>query len=455
MKKSVKTMLILFLCVSIALFTVSCGGKNDENAKSSNDVKTGTDDGGKQETKDETGDKINDKEDGDKTERQKIRVMSWWNFMDSKPLQELKSGFEAQNPGYELEFEQIAKGYADKLLVVLSAGGDQIPDVAMLAMDVVPRFAQAEAILPLEDYMTEDYKNSLYPVVLDALTYDGKVYAAPRDITTFVMFCNNKMFKDAGVEMPSEDWTWEDFLRICKELTKTENDQSSQWGYYFPKHNDTVFTWLIQNNGSYFTPDRNESIISSPESQEALQFLHDLIYKHKVVPTETEAKQFGDDAFAPLIAGKVGMMIGGLSTAVSLEKANFDYTMVPLPQNKKKATTAFVNSWVIPKGVKDPEASWKVLEFLASEKGQQIVLSTKMGLPASKDVSVEDFISEREDNCHLIDSLSYAVPFPSIKDGALYYDLVKTNLEYIWTDQKSVEEVTKEIDAQSKDILNK
>lgn len=448
MKKSIKNLFILILCISMIFCMVSCGEKKDDD--------TGTSKVEEDDTKDkpkDSSDKDSPKENSE--EKTKLKVMSWWNFMDSKPLQELKSEFEKENSEYELEFEQIAKGYADKLLVVLSGGGDQLPDVAMLAMDVVPRYAQSGAILPLEEYMTEDYKESLYPVVLDALTYDGKVYAAPRDITSFVMFCNNAMFKEAGVEIPDEDWTWEDFLEIAKKLTKAENEEDTQWGYYFPKHNDTVFTWLIQNDGDYLNPERNESIISSPESQEAIQFLHDLIYEYKVAPSETEAKQFGDDAFAPLLAGKVGMMIGGLSASVSLEKADFDYTMVPLPQNKKQATTAFVNSWVIPKGVKDPEASWKVLEFFASEKGQEIVLSTKMGLPASKNVSVEEFLSEREDNKCLIDSLSYAVPFPSIKDGALYYDLVKTNLESVWTDEKSVDEVTKDIDNQAKEILNK
>lgn len=387
-------------------------------------------------------------------EKTKVTIMSWWNFDNSKPLQELKAKFEAANPEYELQFQQIATKYADKVLTVVAGGGDQVPDVMMLAMDVVPRFAKAGAIQPLDEYMSKEYKDSLYPVVMDAVKYDGKLYAAPRDITSFVMYCNKKLFADANVPLPKENWTWEDFLNAAKKLTKVENGKSTQWGYYFPKNNDAIFTWLIQNGGDYTTPDGKKSVLSSPESQKALQFLQDLVYKHKVCPTDSEAKQFGTDDTAAFLASKVAMQVGGLSSSVAFDKAGIDYVKVPLPKGVKQASTAFVNSWTIPKGAKNPKASWKVIEFLSSKEGQQIVLSTKMGLPASKDVDTSAFVKERADNKCLIDALQYSVPFRTLENGAQYYDLVKTELDKVWTNQKSVPEASKAIDAKATDLLN-
>ena len=389
-------------------------------------------------------------------EKTKVTVMSWWNLGTSKPLQELKSKFESENPGYELEFQQIASKYADKLITVIAGGGDQVPDVAMLAMDVVPRYAKANAIQPLDKYMTNDYKKSLYPVALEAVKYNGKIYAAPRDITSFVMYCNKKLFTEANIPIPTDGWTWDDFLNDAKKLTKVEGGKPVQWGYYFPKTNDSIFTWLIQNGGDYTTSDGKKSILSNKESVEALQFLQDLIYKYKVCPTDTEAKQFGaDDDSASFYAGKVAMKIGGLSNSVGIEKAGVDYVKVPLPKGKKQASTAFVNTWAIPKGAKHPDAAWKVIKFLSSKEGQQIVLQTKMGLPASKDVNTDDFIKERADNKCLIDSLKYSVPFRTLSNGAEYYDLVNKELSKSWANQESVTDAAKAIDSQSKDILSK
>ena len=382
-----------------------------------------------------------------------VRVMSWWNYLQSKPLQELKSKFEEKNPDIELIFDQIPSKYADKVLTVVAGGGDQVPDVMMLAMDRIPQFAKAGAIQPLDSFMTDAYKKSLYPVVFDALTYNGKTYAAARDITSFVMFCNKKLFAEAKVEIPKDGWTWNDFLEIAKKLTKFQNNKAVQWGYYFPKHDDAVFTWLIQNGASYTTPDAKESVLSKPEARQALQFLQDLILKHKVCPTETEAKQFGTDASAAFLAGKVGMQAGGLSMSVALDNNNMDYVMVPLPKGSKQASTAFVNSWTIPRGAKNPQASWKVIEFFSSKEGQQIVLDTKMGLPASKEVDTGAFLKQRPDNKVLVDALSYSIPFQTLEYGAKYYDLSKKNLELVWLGQKSVEEATAEIDQKAQDIL--
>lgn len=386
-------------------------------------------------------------------EKVKVTVMSWWNYSQSKPLQELKSKFEEKNKDIELEFQQIPSQYADKVMTVVAGGGDQVPDVMMLAMDVIPRFAKAGAIQPLDDLMTDSYKKSLYPVVLDALKFNGKIYAAPRDITSFVMFCNKKLFADVNVDLPKEGWTWNDFLETCKKLTKTENGKATQWGYYFPKNDDAVFTWLIQNGASYTTADAKESTMSKPEAKQALQFLQDLILKYKVCPTETEAKQFGTDSSAPFIAGKVAMETGGLSMSVSLDTNKMDYVMVPLPKGSKQATTAFVNSWTIPKGAKHTKEAWKVIEFFSSKEGQQIVLDNKMGMPASKDVDISAFLKQRADNKVLVDSLTYGIPFQTLEYGAKYYDLSKKTLELIWLGQKSVDDGTKEIDEKAKDIL--
>lgn len=386
-------------------------------------------------------------------EKTKVRVMSWWNFADSKPLQQLKAGFEAKNPDYELVFEQIPTKYADKVLAVVAGGGDQVPDVMMLAMDRIPQFAKAGAIQPLDSLMSEDYKKSLYPVVFEAVKFDGKVYAAPRDITSFVMFCNKKLFDEANVPLPQDGWTWEDFLNTAKKLTKFEGGNAVQWGYYFPKYHDTVFTWLIQNGAAYTTPDGKEGTLSKPEGKAALKFLQDLILKHKVCPTETEAKQFGTDSSAAFIAGKVAMQIGGLSMSVALDNNNIDYVMVPLPKGKKQASTAFVNAWTIPKGAKNPEASWKVIEYFSSKEGQQIVLDTKMGLPASKDVDVSGFLQSRPDNKALVDALAYSIPFQTFENSAKYYDLVKNNLDLVWLGEKSVDAATEEIDKNAKAVL--
>ena len=384
--------------------------------------------------------------------RTKVTVMSWWDITTSPSLQQLKAAFEAKNPDLELEFQQIAKGYADKMLTMIAGGGD-LPDVMMLAMDKVPMFADRGAILNLDKYITPEYKNDLYPVVLQALSYKGSVYAVARDVSSRVMFFNKAMFDKANVPIPDANWTWNDFRALAQKMTKVENGQPVQWGFYFPKYNDGFYHWLRQNNGGLVSADGTKSELSKPETLEALHFLQDLIVKDKSVPTETQAKQFGDDESAPFIAGKVAMLAGSLSSTTAFNNAKVEYAIRPLPKGKREMNTAFVNAWAIPKGAKNPDLSWRVLQFFSSKDGQQIVLNTGMGLPASKGVDTSAFLKQHPDNHYLIEAMDTAEPFPCPLYGVDFFNLVQKEFDLMWLGQRTPEEAVAAVEKTANDIL--
>lgn len=394
---------------------------------------------------------------GAEGEKRKVQVMSWWDITKSAPLQELERAFEAKHPEIDLEFPMIGSKYADKITTVIAGGGDSVPDVIMLAMDRVPKFASAGAIQPLDELMTEEYKNSLYPMVLDALTVDGAVYAAARDVSPMAMYLNKALFEEAGIPIPEANWTVDEFLEIAKKLTKTdENGLATQWGYYFPKYPDTIYDWIIAFGGRLISKDGKQSMIGSPETKKGLQFMYDLIHTHKVCPTEAQHSQFGKGNFAAFLANKVGMQIAALSLSSSLNAATppIEYVVLPLPTVEgKHFTHAFVNTWAIPRGAKDPAISWKVIEFLSGTEGQQIALDLGMGLPASKDVDISKFVAERPDNQVFVDTLNYAVPFETNQYGAEFNNELKTQLESLWLGETTVDEVAAAIDEAENFIL--
>lgn len=367
-------------------------------------------------------------------ERTKLTVISWWDFTQSEPLQKLKAAFEEKNPDLELEFTMVgASEYYDKLLTTIAGGGD-LPDVVMLAMDRIPMFADRGAIIPLDGYADQEYLDSLYPVVLEATTFNGQVVAVARDISSKVMYLNKKMFDDAGVALPEADWTWDEFVDIARQLTK-----DGQWGFYFPKYMDGFTHWLVANEGGLATRD-GESQLGLPQSREMLQKLHDLIHVEKVVPTDSQASQFGSGVEAPFIAGKAAMVAGSLSSTVAFNNADVEFAIRPLPKVKISANTSFVNAWAIPKGAKNPDLSWRVLEFFSSKEGQQIVLDTGMGLPASTGVDTTAFLAQHPDYVHLLESLNTSVPFPAPIHGAAFFAEVQKQLDLMWLGQKGVDE---------------
>ena len=266
-----------------------------------------------------------------------LKVYTWWDITKFEHLQKMKEDFEAQNPDIKLEFVTVPSKYADTMVTKLAGG--EIPDVMMLAMDQVPRYALSGMLLPLDDLASQEYKDALYPVVKDALTVNGTLYAAGRDVTPKVMFLNTKMFEDAGVALPTEDWTMDEFVEIAKQLTKGSG-ADAQWGYYWKNYADQTFAMIAAFGGSMYAEDGKTSVFTTDaNTQKGMQFMYDLYNTYKVCPSAAQAAQFGDSEFAPFMANKVAMQVGALSTEANFDASGTAYTVLPMPTVNGKSQT--------------------------------------------------------------------------------------------------------------------
>ena len=344
--------------------------------------------------------------------------------------------------------------YADTMVTKLAGGAS--PDVMMLAMDQIPRYALSDILLPLDDLASQEYKDALYPVVKNALTVNGTLYAAARDVTPKVMFLNTKMFEEANIPIPEDDWTMEEFTEIAKQLTKGSG-ADAQWGYYWKNYADQTFAMIAAFGGNMYSADGKSSVFTTDEkTQEAVQFMYDLTNTWKVCPTAQQAAQFGDNEFSPFMANKVAMQVGALSTESTFDASGTEYTVLPMPTvNGTSQTSSFVNAWVIPKMAKNPELSWRVVEFLSGKEGQQIALDMKFGLPASTLVDTSAFEAEKPTNKYYVQALENAVPYPVNLNGAEFQTMFQKECESLWAGAITPDEFAQRVDEQGAAILSK
>ena len=209
--------------------------------------------------------------------------------------------------------------------------------------------------------------------------------------------------------------------------------------------------------GKLYSEDGKASVLSTdPKTKEAVQFMYDLCNTYKVCPTATQAAQFGDNEFAPFMANKVAMQIGALSTASNMDANGTEYTVLPMPSiDGVSKTSSFVNTWVIPKTAKNPDLSWRVVEFLSGKEGQQIALDMNFGLPASKLVDTTAFEAKAPYNKYFVEALETAVPYPTNLNGSAFQTMFQKECESLWAGAITPEEFETRVDEQAAEILNK
>lgn len=383
-----------------------------------------------------------------------LKVYTWWDITKFQHLQKMKTDFEAANKDIKLEFVTIPSKYADTMVTKMTGG--EIPDVMMLAMDQVPRYASSDMLMPLDDLASKDYKDSLYPVVKNALTVNGKLYAAGRDVTPKVMYLNTKMFEDAGIPIPSDKWTLEEFTEIARKLTKGSG-ANAQWGYYWKNFTDQTYALIAAFGGKLYAEDGKSSVLSKDaNTKEAIKYMYDLYNTYKVCPSAAQAAQFGDNEFAPFMANKVAMQIGALSTASNFDASGTKYTVLPMPTVKGESkTSSFVNTWVIPKSAKNPKLSWRVVEFLSGKEGQQIALDMNFGLPASNKVDTAAFEAKNSYNKYFVQALKNAVPYPVNVNGSAFQTMFQKECEALWAGATTPDKFVNDVDAKGAEILSK
>ncbi|MEG1687516.1 MAG: sugar ABC transporter substrate-binding protein, partial [Angelakisella sp.] len=368
-------------------------------------------------------------------------------------LQQMKNDFEAANGDIKIEFVTVPNKYADTMETKLSAG--EIPDVMMLGMDHLPRYVDKGMLLPLEDLASQEYQKVLFPVVKNALTLNDKLYAAPREVTPRVMFLNTEMFEDAKLELPTEDWTMDEFTKLARKLTNGSG-ANAQWGYYWKNGAEQTFAIIAAMGGELYAADGKSSVFSTDENTEdAMEYLYNLCNKYKVCPTASQAGQFGDNEFALFLENKVAMQLGTLATASKLKKNDVNFTVLPMPSvDGASRTAAQVTAWVIPARAKHPELSWRVVEFLSGKPGQQIVLDSNFGLPATVDTDTTLFEAAAPYNKYFVAALKTAVPYPTHKNGAAFLTAFQENCEKLWGGKVRPDDFAEEIDELSKEILS-
>ncbi|MDQ0233431.1 ABC transporter substrate-binding protein [Metabacillus malikii] len=164
----------------------------------------------------------------------------------------------------------------NNLLLSLQSG-DGAPDIVDIEVGRFSSFLQGDVQLePMNEY-TEPLKDVIIDTRFDLYAKDGKHYGIPTHLGATVVYYNKEIMDEAGVDIDSIE-TWDDYVEAGKKvveatgkpMTTVETDE--HWSYW-P---------LVSQSGSAFFDENGELILDNEKNVETLQFLQDMVHKHKI-----------------------------------------------------------------------------------------------------------------------------------------------------------------------------
>lgn len=313
-------------------------------------------------------------------------------------IQTIYREFEAANPGVKVRVENNPDGYVQKMILSFVAKAE--PDLMMLDASSAAIFINNGVLADLTPFIEKDPDFKLddyFTNVVDIARRDKALYAIPLDFTPMVLYYNKRLFDAAGVPYPRAGWNFEEFLATAKRLTKPE---ANQYGFVFANWMPGWVMWLWNNGGEVLTEDgkRAGGVLDSDANVQTVTFLRDLIEKHKVAPTLSQAASFGVDPFAN---GQAAMTVSGHWSMIGYANAPKgpdgkpkitwqDLGVAPLPSNLPTSQTVMYESgYAMGRNSKNKELAWKFIKFMTSHGVQSRYQASGVAVCGRKDVAFE------------------------------------------------------------------
>jgi multiple sugar transport system substrate-binding protein len=345
-----------------------------------------------------------------------ISYSIWGDPQEIKNQQAIVDAFHAKVPQITVKVTVSDwEPYWDKLQTSI-AGGDA-PDVFAMDGPLFPDYQTRDVLLDLKPLIERDgydLGQLADQAVADFTTPDGQ-FGLPRDLNVVALYYNKKMFDTAGIPYPDDTWDWDKLVAVAKQLTlKDASGKTTQWGFY-TESTDMENYWselVWQSGGDIISADHKTSLVASDQAAAGLQFLQDLIWKHKVMPDAAITDALGD-AFEQ---GQAAMEANGSWLVATHLAAGLDFGIAPLPKGPAgRATSINPTGAVVYKGTKNPDAAWAFVKYLASPEAQTKIMELKASLPANKDVLNGPFATSFDGAKVLADAVGYARIKPSFK----------------------------------------
>lgn len=310
---------------------------------------------------------------------------TWGSKTEVQILKELLSDFEKENPDIKVEFLHIPQNYFQKLHLMFAS--NLAPDVIFINNLNIPVYEKY--LLDLNDIVKN--KEDYYPQVLDTMTYEDRLLAIPRDVSTLVVFYNKDLFDKNNLSYPNEDWNMTEFLDTAKKLTN-----NGIYGISFEENSLFYLPYMRAFGGGILSP-TGEQIMNSENSQKGIQYYSDLRNKYNIAPkkyqsaSETMAQMF--------INGRLAMHLSGRWLVPKYrEDIKFDWDIVNFPNiNEKSSVTLDSSGYAITKSSKHKEDAVKLVEFLSSDKAIQKFTTTGLIVPARIDtINSQAFLDNKK-----------------------------------------------------------
>lgn len=279
-------------------------------------------------------------------------------------------------------------------------------DLFYLPQDQLANWAAAGNLWAYGDQLGEF---SFYPALVDAFTYDGTFYAAPKDFSTLALAINEDQWAAAGLTDADIPTTWDQLEHVAQELTR-----DGHVGLSFGPEWQRIGVFMAQAGGGLLDAN-GHAAVDTPENLAALEFVQRGLQEGWIAYPSAIDSGWGGEAFG---SGRAAMTIEGnwLMGAMANDFPNVDFKVVPLPTgpNGGQGTLMFTTGWGIAQASSNHQGALAMVKCLLSDE-QQMAAAEGFGVMPATTTVADEWAAAFPEQAAFIGGGNYAQTFPAIQ----------------------------------------
>jgi multiple sugar transport system substrate-binding protein len=308
-------------------------------------------------------------------------------------------------------YEQLFKRFSEKypqyaITSVLRSGTDiqniaptavmtgKAPDFLLANSALTHALLETGAVQPLDDLIKDlNKKHKIIPAMMETLTFNKHVYAAPVYTSSFLLHYRKDMFEKAGLDPNKPPTTWPELLKTAEALKKSGVQYPiGVPGAIHAATDQLTFSLMCANGAQHLTDASGENVIfNNPRTVEAFDFYAKL---YQYTPPGSETWKWDEPRIA-LYTGVVAMVmekghyIKGWIDHGQLPLSLLGSGYMPRPENGKLSAMTGNSGYVLL--TKDPakkEAFSTFMKWLYEPENMAwlILMDPGFFLPVTEDV---------------------------------------------------------------------
>jgi multiple sugar transport system substrate-binding protein len=365
--------------------------------------------------------------------------------------------FQAQHPQIKVENASVGGGtsYWDKHASLKAAGAP--PDLWEWEPKHVVDYVSRKQVFDIQPLVARDKHdlNDFFKKGVDQYRWRTGLWGLPRDFPNRNLLYSVTAFQKDGLKRPSSDWkqndwTWDAFLDATRRLNKPDG---SQFGFNTGKGFREWAPWVWSNGGEIIDEQRLEVVLDRGPAVDGLQFLQDLIHKHRVMPQTLPAGQ----NFA---AGNVGIQEGIPANLGNLRrdigtKFVFDVVMHPKSSAGRYVAAGGGAGWAMDAATKATDAAWAFLKHVTSSAEQIQVCEVGATIGSRRSVMTHPcFAQTPPEHVKLfIDGTDYLHVDVRVAGWTEVEKVLNEELAYLWSGERPARAVAASIKSKADPIL--